>query len=121
MFTACFLIITIISVTIVVPVETVHDSFPFPAPEFQASVSLTLCHFLLFRVTIEKHQTQNTFVSLNFLEIHCHHFKIIHFHDLLSAKLSIALNFMFLLLLILLNIFIVLIFLLFLTLLHSIN
>ena len=98
MLTACFVITAVLLpsyvVTIVVSVETMHDSFLFPASEVQAPVSLILCHFLFFRVNIEVYQTQYSPTSLNFSEIHCHHLKMVHFDALLSAKLSIAFNFM---------------------------
>ena len=82
-FTVCFAITAALwpsfAVIVVESVETVHDALSFPASEVQAPVSLILCHFLLFHVNIEVYQTQNSSVSLNFLEIHHHQSKMLIF------------------------------------------
>ena len=82
-FTVCFAITAALrssfALTVVESVEPVHDALLFPASEVQASVSLILCHFLLFHVNIEVYQTQNSSVSFNFLEIHHHQSKMLAF------------------------------------------
>ena len=82
-FTVCFAITAALrssfALTVVESVEPVHDALLFPASEVQASVSLILCHFLLFHVNIEVYQTENSSVSFNFLEIHHHQSKMLAF------------------------------------------